>query len=84
MLKEEVIGIEEVGSPINVEKMLEVDPDLILVGSDESYDDLSKISPTVVLPWNVYDVREEIEKVGDIIGRQAEVRKWLNDFDAQA
>ena len=42
---------EDVGAPINAEKVLALEPDLIVVMYDESYEALSKIAPTLHLPY---------------------------------
>ncbi|MFF2482839.1 ABC transporter substrate-binding protein [Paenibacillus sp. NPDC058071] len=78
-------GIESIGSreAINYEKMLAMEPDLIIAGDLEQdvYDKLSKIAPTVVVPWMAHDLFGHVEIMGDILNRQEEAKSWKAEFD---
>ncbi|MBO7746260.1 ABC transporter substrate-binding protein [Paenibacillus sp. MWE-103] len=78
-------GIEEVGSSesVNYEKILSLKPDLIIAADLEQadYDKLSKIAPTVSVPWMGYDVFGHVKVVGDILNRQKEAAAWQAGFD---
>ncbi|WP_083682100.1 ABC transporter substrate-binding protein [Paenibacillus sp. FSL A5-0031] len=78
-------GIEDVGSAdqINYEKIVSLQPDLIIAGDIEKdvYDKLTKIAPTVVVPWMDYDVFGHVEVIGDILNRKQEAAAWKTDFD---
>ncbi|WP_054026302.1 ABC transporter substrate-binding protein [Bacillus sp. FJAT-28004] len=78
-------GIEDVGSAdqINYEKIVSLEPDLIIAGDIEKdvYDKLTKIAPTVVVPWMDYDVFGHVEVIGDILNRQQEAAAWKVEFD---
>jgi iron complex transport system substrate-binding protein len=50
-LKELLKDAKDVGAPINSEKALELAPDLIVVMYDDSYEALSKIAPTLHIPF---------------------------------
>ncbi|WP_237179195.1 ABC transporter substrate-binding protein [Paenibacillus sp. MMS18-CY102] len=80
-------GIENVGTgeAINYEKILELQPDLIIAADLEkdAYDKLAKIAPTVVVPWMVYDVFGHVKEMGEILNRQAEAEAWKTQFDAK-
>ncbi|MBP1994865.1 ABC transporter substrate-binding protein [Paenibacillus eucommiae] len=82
---EEFQGIEDVGSSdnVNFEKILSLQPDLIIAGDVEQdvYDKLSKIAPTVVVPWMDYDVFGHVQVIGDILNRQEEATAWKAEFD---
>ncbi|RAV23271.1 ABC transporter substrate-binding protein [Paenibacillus contaminans] len=78
-------GIEDVGTPeaINIEKILSLKPDLI-IGADldkNLYEKLSKIAPTVDVPWMDYDIFGHVKKMGDILNRQKEAEAWQTQFD---
>jgi iron complex transport system substrate-binding protein len=78
-------GIEDVGSAdqINYEKIVSLEPDLIIAGDIEKdvYEKLTKIAPTVVVPWMDYDVFGHVEVIGDILNRQQEAAAWKVEFD---
>jgi len=78
-------GIEDVGSgdTLNFEKILSLQPDLIIAGDTEQavYDKLSKIAPTVVIPWMDYDVFGHVKVMGEILNRQKEAEAWKVEFD---
>lgn len=86
LLQQEWAGIEDVGDPwtgLNLEKIVELQPDLIVTHVEQTYEELSKIAPTIFIPWLKYDVRGQIAAFGDILGKPDEADKWLADFDAK-
>jgi len=86
-LKEHLNGVESLGSEeVSLEKILALKPDLI-IGSDgekDIYEDLSKIAPTVLIPWMEYDVDGHLEVVADILGKKDEAKVWQKDFNELA
>jgi ABC-type Fe3+-hydroxamate transport system, periplasmic component len=86
LLKEEWAGIEDVGDPwtgLNLEKIISLQPDLIVTHVEQTYEQLAKIAPTIFIPWLKYDVRGQIAEFGDILGKQEEAAAWLAGFDAK-
>jgi iron complex transport system substrate-binding protein len=84
-IKDQIKGIENVGNPISLEKVTELNPDLIIVYLDDQYEQLSKIAPTVVIPFGHYKgIQEEIRVFGDILGKKEEAEKWIQNFDKKA
>jgi iron complex transport system substrate-binding protein len=78
-------GIENVGNPISLEKVTELNPDLIIVYLEDQYEQLSKIAPTVVIPFGHYKgIQEEIRVFGDVLGKKEEAEKWIKQFDEKA
>ncbi|WP_409177129.1 ABC transporter substrate-binding protein [Brevibacillus fortis] len=83
---EQLKNAQDVGSPrINVEKTLELAPDLIVVMYDDNYEALSKIAPTVYLPYgtatNIYDT---VKLFGEVVGDKEKADKFIADFDKKA
>ncbi|MGG1660045.1 ABC transporter substrate-binding protein [Brevibacillus sp. NRS-1366] len=80
-------GIEDVGSleAINYEKILSLAPDLIIAGDidQDVYDKLSKIAPTVAVPWMDYDLFGHVKVIGEILNRQQEAVAWQAKFDEE-
>jgi iron complex transport system substrate-binding protein len=84
-IKDQIKGIENVGNPISLEKVTELNPDLIIVYLDDQYEQLSKIAPTVVIPFGHYKgIQEEIRVFGDILGKKEEAEEWIKQFEEKA
>ncbi|MDN4086342.1 ABC transporter substrate-binding protein [Paenibacillus polymyxa] len=83
LLKEK--GTKEVGDPTNLEKTLELKPDLIVVMKDTNYEALSKIAPTLYIPYgtttNIYDT---VKLFGDITGEKEKAEQFIAVFDKKA
>jgi iron complex transport system substrate-binding protein len=83
LLKEK--GTKEVGDPTHLEKTLELKPDLIVVMKDTNYDALSKIAPTLYIPYgtttNIYDT---VKLFGDITGEKEKAEQFIAAFDKKA
>ncbi|RAK14264.1 iron complex transport system substrate-binding protein [Anoxybacillus vitaminiphilus] len=78
-------GIENVGNPISLEKVTELNPDLIIVYLEEQYEQLSKIAPTVVIPFGHYKgIQEEIRVFGEVLGKKKEAEEWIKQFEKKA
>ncbi|MBO8172473.1 MAG: ABC transporter substrate-binding protein [Bacillaceae bacterium] len=84
-IQEQIDGIEDIGAPISVEKVLQLQPDLIVVQSDENYEKLSQIAPTVVIPYaSEGDFYGELRKIAEIIGKEKEAEDWIASFEEKA
>ncbi len=83
--EEQIADIEDIGTPPSVEKVTSLDPDLIVVTDQEQYDLLSKIAPTVLMPFGTYDsLDEEVTAMGEIAGKEQEAKNWIKQFDEKA
>ncbi|ANY68309.1 hypothetical protein BBD42_18885 [Paenibacillus sp. BIHB 4019] len=77
--------IEDVGVPLDLEKILDLEPDLIIlidayVEMSGGYDAFAKIAPTIVIePY--YDPVKDITLMGDILGKVDEAQQWIKDFE---
>lgn len=84
--KADLAGVENIGEyeSISLEKILELQPDLIVTGNEMAYESFSKIAPTVLVPFgNLKTVHEEIEFFGQVLGKEQEAEAWLANFDKQ-
>ncbi|OBZ14429.1 AraC family transcriptional regulator [Bacillus sp. FJAT-27264] len=82
--KEFLQGVENIGEyeTISLEKVLALDPDLIITGNEQLYESFSKIAPTVVVPFGeLKNAHEEITYFGKALGKEAEANKWLEEYD---
>lgn len=78
-----IAGIESTGEN-SVESIMSLDPDLIISADAEktTFDSLSKIAPTVIIPYETYgDVYEEVSAIGEMFGKEKEAESWLATFD---
>ncbi|WP_256757434.1 helix-turn-helix domain-containing protein [Cohnella sp. WQ 127256] len=77
--------IADVGVPPNAEKILTLEPDLIVTTApfaeafEGGYEALSKIAPTIVVE-QYNDPVKDVEMFGDILGKQEEAQQWNETF----
>lgn len=77
-------GIEDIGATndVSIEKILSLQPDLIVVASDNQYDQLSQIAPTVVIPYDqIGDAHKDTRLFGKLLGQEDKAEQWLAGFD---
>lgn len=83
-----VSGIEVVGDydAYNLEKILELQPDMILTGTEveqQVYEKLTKIAPVVAIAFDQYDVYGHVQKVAEALGREEEGKAWEQKYKAK-
>ncbi|MCG7383122.1 AraC family transcriptional regulator [Paenibacillus sp. ACRRY] len=81
----EITPAEDIGFPTSFEKILSLEPDLTMLGYvlDKQYDEISKISPTVVFDQNL-PLNERLTVIGEIVGKQDEAKQLLTDYNLKA
>lgn len=75
---------DEIGrdGQVSYEKVLELEPDLIITWNRDQVAEYEKIAPTVVFDTTQYDgVHEQLTAMGEILNRQNEAKDWLADYD---
>ncbi|WP_337098168.1 AraC family transcriptional regulator [Paenibacillus sp. YIM B09110] len=81
----DISDIEDVGVPPDAEKILSLEPDLIVTTApfaeavDGGYEALSQIAPTIVVE-QYNDPIKDVEMFGDILGKQEEASQWNKAF----
>lgn len=83
--REKAEKIEDVGFPINLEKVTSLTPDLIMVANtdEEAYAQLSKIAPTIMFDtFATLEVR--MNELGEIFGIRDRTDAWLADYERKA
>ncbi|SDK27674.1 ABC transporter substrate-binding protein [Sediminibacillus albus] len=80
-IQDQVSDIEDIGNPVSVEKVIELDPDLIIAADQESYEQLQKVAPTVLIEYGKHHVKEEMEMLGGILGKEQEAEDWIAQFE---
>ncbi|WNS41138.1 ABC transporter substrate-binding protein [Paenibacillus sp. MMS20-IR301] len=84
VFEDKLAGVEDVGFPINLEKTLELQPDLIIyAGTDEAdFEALSKIAPTII--FNTFaPLDERMTEIGGILNKSAEAEAWLAQYQTK-
>ncbi|GBF77118.1 hypothetical protein PA598K_05644 [Paenibacillus sp. 598K] len=80
--------IMDVGVPPSAEKILALDPDLIITTVpfmeivEGGYEALSQIAPTVVVE-QLNDPFLDVEMFGELLGKQDEAKAWKTAFEAK-
>lgn len=84
-IKDKLKDATDVGAPLNAEKILELQPDLIVAMYDDNYDALSKIAPTVFIPYGTTkNTKETLEFFGDLTGHQEQAAQFVADYEKKA
>ncbi|WP_438445707.1 iron-hydroxamate ABC transporter substrate-binding protein [Gorillibacterium sp. sgz5001074] len=84
LFQEKTKGVQVV-SDESLEKIIELNPDLIIAGSyTKNLDKLSKIAPTVVYTWGKLDYLEQQKEIGKLLNKEKEAQAWVDDFKKRA
>ncbi|OBR63242.1 hypothetical protein A7K91_25160 [Paenibacillus oryzae] len=65
------------------EAVLALAPDLIIVPSEETYDMLKDIAPTVYLPYFEMSTEERLSMLGEVLSREGESKALMENFLAK-
>jgi iron complex transport system substrate-binding protein len=75
----------EVVTADSYEKLLELNPDLIITYSDDkNIKKYEEIAPTATLTYDKYDYKEQHIEIGKIVGKEKEAKAWVKDWDKKA
>lgn len=84
-IQDKLKDVEDIGEPINIEKVLSLQPDLIVVMYDDYYEQLSEIAPTVYIPYGTTtNIEETVQLFADLTGNIEEGKAFLSKFEAKA
>lgn len=81
---EALAGVENIGEyeSVSLEKIIDLQPDMIVTGNEAAYEQYSKIAPTIVVPYGeLKNTHEELTYFGKSLGKEAEAEAWLADYD---
>ncbi|WP_172252242.1 iron-hydroxamate ABC transporter substrate-binding protein [Saccharibacillus deserti] len=82
--KEQLADVAEVSAD-DVEKIIELQPDLIIASSDvKNADKLKQIAPLVTYTYNKVDYLAQIEEVAKAVNKGKEGAAWIADFKTRA
>ncbi|MCE5173295.1 ABC transporter substrate-binding protein [Paenibacillus profundus] len=85
VFEEQVKNTEDIGFPINLEKALGLNPDLIITGNtdEKEYEQLVKIAPTVMFD-TFAPLEERMPLLGDLLGKKQQAENWLTEYHTKA
>ncbi len=72
--------IEVIGD--SIEKVLSLEPDLIITGNKEMYEQLSKIAPTIYIEYEE-NIPKLIKEFGIILNRENLAQEWQKNYQQQ-
>ncbi len=76
--------VEEVTED-NLEKIIELDPDLIIgLSTIKNIDKLNDIAPTVTYTYGQVDYLEQHLEIGKLVNKEQEAQAWIDDFKTRA
>ncbi|MTH54734.1 ABC transporter substrate-binding protein [Bacillus mangrovi] len=76
----EMKSVEEV-SDENLEKIIELEPDLIIgLSNIKNVDKLKEIAPTVTYTWGKLDYLSQHVEIGKLLNKEKEAQAWVDDF----
>ncbi|WLR43826.1 iron-hydroxamate ABC transporter substrate-binding protein [Bacillus carboniphilus] len=80
----ELKNVEEV-SEENLEKIIELDPDLIIgLSSIQNIDKLQEIAPTVTYTYGKVDYLQQHIEIGKLVNKEEEATAWVESFKERA
>lgn len=69
----------------NLEKIIELDPDLIIATTtNKNLDKLAEIAPTVTYTYGKVDYLTQYIEVGKLLNKEEEAKAWVDDFKKRA
>ncbi|MEW4327157.1 ABC transporter substrate-binding protein [Rossellomorea marisflavi] len=75
----EVVGDDQ------LEKIIELDPDLIIAGSQtKNLDKMKEIAPTVAFTWGKLNYIDQQIEIGKLLNKEKEAKEWADDFQERA
>ncbi|MBB5180380.1 iron complex transport system substrate-binding protein [Planomicrobium koreense] len=82
--EEELQGVEEVTED-NLEKIIELEPDLIIgLSTIKNIDKLKEIAPTVTYTYGQVDYLTQHLEIGKLVNKEQEAQTWIDDFKTRA
>ncbi|MGG3800721.1 iron-hydroxamate ABC transporter substrate-binding protein [Metabacillus fastidiosus] len=76
--------VEEI-SDENLEKIIELDPDLIIgLSTAKNLDKLKEIAPTVTYTYGKVDYLTQHVEIGKLLNKEKEAQAWVDDFKKRA
>lgn len=69
----------------NLEKIIELNPDLIIgLSNIKNVDKLKEIAPTVTFTYGKFDYLTQHLEIGKLLNKEEEAKKWVEEFKAES
>lgn len=69
----------------SLEKIIELDPDLIIgLSNIKNVDKLKEIAPTVTFTYGKVDYLKQHLEIGKLVNKEKEAQAWIDDFKQRA
>ncbi|WP_339226231.1 iron-hydroxamate ABC transporter substrate-binding protein [Oceanobacillus sp. FSL K6-2867] len=82
--EEDLADVEEV-SDESLEKIIELEPDLIIgLTGINNVDKLNEIAPTVLFTYGAVDYLTQHLEIGKLLNKEEEAKNWIDDFKQRA
>ncbi|REK75610.1 iron-hydroxamate ABC transporter substrate-binding protein [Paenibacillus paeoniae] len=82
---EEQLKDVEVVSDESIEKIMELEPDLIIgLAGIKNVDKFKQIAPTITYTYDKVDYLEQQVEVGKLLNKEKEAQAWVDDFTSRA
>lgn len=82
--EEQLVDVEEVADT-DLEKIIELEPDLILGGSTiNNIDKLNEIAPTVTFTYGKLGYLDQHLEIGKVLNKEEEAQSWITDFQERS
>ncbi|QST01244.1 iron-hydroxamate ABC transporter substrate-binding protein [Pontibacillus sp. ALD_SL1] len=82
--QDDLEGVEAVTAD-NLEKIIELDPDLIIgLSSTKNIEKLKDIAPTVTYTYGKAGYLEQHIEIGKLVNKEEQAREWVEDFEKRA
>ncbi|MGN7413780.1 AraC family transcriptional regulator [Paenibacillus sp. SAF-068] len=83
--KSELEGVNALGTWFepNPEAVIDLDPDLIIVPSEETYMLLKDIAPTVYIPYEKLSTEERLHSIASIFGKEQEAETLITNLNTK-
>lgn len=85
LFNDHVLSVEDVGFPINCEKLIAMKPDLIIFSNadENQYEKISQIAPTIT--FNSFaPLEQRLLTLGEWFNRKQVAEQWLDNYHAKA
>ncbi|ASA22200.1 AraC family transcriptional regulator [Paenibacillus donghaensis] len=81
----ELKDVQKLGSwfEASPEAILALDPDLIIVPSEETYEALHLIAPTVLVPYEKMTAEERVSFIGQVVGKEDQAQTLFDNFNTK-
>ncbi|WNS44848.1 AraC family transcriptional regulator [Paenibacillus sp. MMS20-IR301] len=83
--EQELQDVQKLGNwfEASPEVVLSLEPDLIIVPSEETYEALHDIAPTVLVPYEKMTAEERVSFIGQILGKEDQATSLFDSFHAK-